>query len=93
MSANERYENFSITMLPTDIQLMDLICKDRGISRSELLRQGLKLFYEQYKKSFVNIPDCGIYIDASGQQVHVGILSEQYKAKVESGEWKKIKDF
>jgi hypothetical protein len=79
----------SIT-LPKDIlTLLDEVCEKQHLTRSELLRRSFGL----YLKSIIEPPQAGIFVDASGTQVWVGLLTEQGAQKVSSGEWRCIKEF
>ena len=79
----------SIT-LPKDIlDLLDKVCLEKHLTRSELLRQGFGL----YLKNLIEPPTAGVFVDSSGAQVFVGLLSDEGKQKLQSGEWKCIKSF
>ena len=94
MSANveEKFETVSITLQPEIIEMMDKIVAEKHISsRSELIRQAFGCYLKELLKQAP--PEAGVYVDAAGVQVHVGLLDDAGKNKVASGQWKLLKSF
>jgi Arc/MetJ-type ribon-helix-helix transcriptional regulator len=94
--STETEKNFvpvTVTVQPEIVELMDKIVEQRHLSgRSELVRQAFGCFLKQLLNE-THPSSAGIYADASGTPVHIGLLTDEGKKRVESGEWKLIKDF
>jgi len=96
MSQTETEKNFvpiSITLQPEVVELMDKIVIQKHLSgRSELVRQAFGCFLKQLLNE-AHPSSAGVYEDAAGNLVHVGLLDDRAKAKVEAGIWILKKSF
>jgi hypothetical protein len=88
----EGYVPVSISMRPEDVALLDRLATEKKLSRSAFVRQIFGQWLRDLSSKF-HPPDAGVYEDAAGNLVHVGLLDDRAKAKVESGEWILKKSF
>jgi len=82
----EGYIPVSISMLPIDVAILDRLAREKHLSRSEFVRQIFGLWLRDLSAKF-HPPLAGVFTDKAGNIVCSGLLSDEGKAKFESGEW------
>jgi hypothetical protein len=87
----DQYIPVSISLQPFDVEMLDRFKDMRRVTRSQLIREALQLYYLKIIGS--PPPETGIYVDAAGNKVSFGLLTDDGKAKVASGEWRLLKEF
>lgn len=88
----EGYVSMTISMRPEDIALLDMLAKERRLSRSAFVRQLFTQWIRDLAQKY-NPPQAGVYTDVNGNLVHSGLLDDAGKAKVASGVWVLKKSF
>jgi hypothetical protein len=86
------YIPISISLRPEDVVLLDRLAQEKKLSRSAFVRQIFGQWLRDLSSKF-HPPTAGVFVDASGTPVFVGLLDDAGKKRVESGEWKLIKEF
>jgi hypothetical protein len=87
----DQYINVSVSLQPFDLEMLDRFKDMRRVTRSQLIREALQLYYLKVINS--TEPDAGVYVDSSGSVVHVGLVVDAMRPRIASGEWRLVKKF
>jgi hypothetical protein len=83
----EGYTNFSISIQTDLLALLDRIAAEKKLNRSQFVRQCFGLYLHDLAQKF-NPPLCGEVVDANGVLISSGLVSDDLKARIASGELK-----
>jgi hypothetical protein len=91
--SQETDKNFvpiTVTIQPEILVVIDKVCEELHINRSECLRRSFGVFLKQLTKE---PPLAGVFIDGGGTMVFCGLATDEVKTKVAAGEWKLLRSF